>query len=206
MASIEVNVHVQTICHSRRRANAYWCSFFIECRWQRCLGRVKGASWGSSKNGMIETWDITYEVYLSGNYMKDFEFDSIHSSETTKINSVGKRASFVSIWYRPLVLRTIVTCWLHFIYTKRFFVISHSLPFNIFVCLFTHIARVSSYTAASNIMYSSWATLANKMISLWDDIDLCSGTPRSAPAQLKLIRTHTRWQYWHCMRWINWRW
>jgi len=29
-----------------------------------------------------------------------------------------------------------------------------------------HIARVSSYTAASNIMYSSWATLANKMISL----------------------------------------
>ena len=102
MASIEVNVHVQTICHSRRRANAYWCSFFIECRWQRCLGRVKGASWGSSKNGMIETWDITYEVYLSGNYMKDFEFDSIHSSETTKINSVGKRASFVSIWYRPL--------------------------------------------------------------------------------------------------------
>ena len=86
------------LCHSSwRRANAFWCSVFTECRWQRYLGHVKGASWGSSKNGMIETWDINMESICQVIIWKTSSLYSIHSSETTKINRVGKRAGLYNM-------------------------------------------------------------------------------------------------------------
>mmetsp|Transcript_30554 Transcript_30554/g.61301 ORF Transcript_30554/g.61301 Transcript_30554/m.61301 type:complete len:105 (+) Transcript_30554:178-492(+) len=79
---------------------------------------------------------------------------SIHSSETTKLTQRWKKSfDFVGL------IQTSSAHEQHDDSTsstaRRFFVISRSLPFTIFVCLSTHIARVSSYTAASNYCIAS---------------------------------------------------
>mmetsp|Transcript_30555 Transcript_30555/g.61304 ORF Transcript_30555/g.61304 Transcript_30555/m.61304 type:complete len:111 (+) Transcript_30555:178-510(+) len=85
---------------------------------------------------------------------------SIHSSETTKLTQRWKKSfDFVGLIQTFYLIQLSSAHEQHDDSTsstaRRFFVISRSLPFTIFVCLSTHIARVSSYTAASNYCIAS---------------------------------------------------
>ena len=126
---------------------------------------------------------------------------SIHFSETTKYRYRKKSFEYVYL----IQLSSLTNSWNMLI--RRFFVISHShsLPFASNLRMPDHL-HCSFFLTLMRKRYCIAICIFCKQYEHHSETILTySGAPMSAPAIfiLKLIRTHTRWQYWNCIRWSH---